>query len=63
MKFITQHIKVPDGNHSYGLHRDGNVTWETKSGGAGEDVVLNVTQHASVSAAKAVLGSITSSPR
>ncbi|MEE8208399.1 MAG: hypothetical protein V3T88_05540 [Nitrosomonadaceae bacterium] len=59
MKFNTQHIRVTQGHLAYQLHRDGNVTWETVDS-KGEVAITNLIEHATVSAAKALLGSITS---
>ena len=60
MKFKTQHIQVFDNGDDYLLHRDGNTTWKTRTGKAGQINNFDIINHATMSAAKAVLGSITS---
>ena len=63
MKFNTQHIRVAQGHNAFQLHRDGNVTWQTTDSKSGESAVTHLTTHASVRAAKAVLGAITSTSK
>lgn len=60
MKFSTQHIRVANGHENYQLHREGNVTWETRGGESGDNPAVNVIKHTSVAAAKALFGDITS---
>jgi len=59
MKFKTQHIRVM-GKHGYNLHRDGKVTYKTSQANSGDIAPYDVIEHATVSAAKAELGQITS---
>ena len=63
MKFKTQHITVPNNGHGYDLHRDGNTTWKTRSGKAGVITAFDTITHATIFAAKAVFGSITSNQK
>lgn len=59
MKFKTQHITVPNNGQGYDLHRDGHTTWKTRAGKAGVITAFDTITHATISAAKAVFGSIT----
>jgi len=60
MKFKTQHITVPNNGNGYDLHRDGNTTWKTRAGKAGVITAFDTIIYPTISAAKAVFGSITS---
>ncbi len=61
MKFKTQHIRVPNNGYGYDLHRDRKTTWKTRTGKAGQIQEFDTIIHATIAAAKAELGSITSS--
>jgi len=63
MKFKTQHIRVWNNGSGYDLHRDGKTTWKTRSGKSGVIAQFDTIIHATVAAAKAELGNITSSSR
>ncbi len=60
MKFKTHHISVHNGGYGYALHRDGMTTWKTRTGKTGQIREFDTIVHATIAAAKAELGSITS---
>ena len=63
MKFSTQHMRVAQGHNVFTLHREGKTTWKASGNDQGEVGVTEVTVHATVRAAKAVMGSISSASK
>ena len=59
MRLSTQHIRVAQGHNVFQLHRDGKTTWVT-SGEGNDQSPVTVIEHATVRAAKALFGAITS---
>lgn len=58
MKFNTQHIRVAQGHNVFQLHRDGKTTWQT-TGEGNDQAPIQVIEHDTVRAAKALFGAIT----